>query len=126
MEDEPALRRLLIRTLERVGYTIESAADGPDAIARWQQQHMEFDIVVSDMMMAGGISGLELMKPLTSESPFLRSLVITGFSAEMADGSLDHPAIDSVLGKPFTPAVFLTAVDAQLATASTSRRIPHG
>ena len=53
VEDEPALRRVNKRVLERAGYRVHVASDGNDAIRKIDQLAAELDVVVSDIVMPG-------------------------------------------------------------------------
>jgi CheY-like chemotaxis protein len=68
--------------------------------------------------MPGGITGLELLRRFTQEHPSVRTMLISGYSTEMAEGGVAASSVGRVLGKPFTPAVFLLAVGEKLAAAS--------
>ena len=58
VEDEDDLRMLIGEALRMMGYRVTPAADGPQAVDA--MEHGRFEIVVSDVNMPGGMSGIEL------------------------------------------------------------------
>ena len=59
VDDDPGLRDLLLRYLEREGYTVKGACDGAQARRALDQGH--FDLIVLDLMLPGE-DGLSLLK----------------------------------------------------------------
>ena len=51
VEDEDVVREMARAALERAGYHVFEAADGPQAIALWKQCRMHIDLLVTDMVM---------------------------------------------------------------------------
>ncbi len=107
VEDEPSLRRLLAAMLQRAGFTVETAADGPDAWQLWATNPARFDVVVSDMVLPGGMSGFDLLQRCTHANPDVRRLLMSGYSADIVAGSLKGSASVRVLSKPFSGAEFV-------------------
>lgn len=110
IEDEPALRRLFVGALERAGYTVEASANGPDAVQRWDADPTRFDIVVSDMVLPGGMSGFDLLQRFAQSNPAVRRLLMSGYSAEIVDGTLKGRASIRMLHKPFSGEEFARTV----------------
>lgn len=75
VDDEPELRRMLRRALERAGYEVVEAADGQAALQLSRQ--LDFDVVVSDICMPL-MTGLELLERLSLEAPKLPVLFVSG------------------------------------------------
>ena len=75
VDDEPDIRRLLSRHLERLGYTVQEAADGEEAVALMKAAIP--DVVVTDMAMPR-LDGLGLLEQLRSVDPGLPVIVLTG------------------------------------------------
>lgn len=98
-EDEEDLREMVTLALERHGYRVLSAANGADALALVDAgEHI--DLLLSDMVMPGQISGLQLRDMLRARIPGLRVLMMSGYSSELPPGD---GAAQSVpfLQKPF-------------------------
>ncbi|BCS31833.1 hypothetical protein TBR22_A10350 [Luteitalea sp. TBR-22] len=105
VEDETALRRLLVQVLERQGFTVQPAADGAEALHLWKARPEPFDLVVSDMIMPGGLSGAELLALIGRDDPTMRMLLISGYGASVEGTG------PMLLQKPFTVEAFTDAVD---------------
>jgi two-component system cell cycle sensor histidine kinase/response regulator CckA len=106
VEDDPGLRRLAVLTLRRHGYTVREAASGLEALAIWERSRGQIDLLFTDMVMPGGISGLDLAEQLLREDRHLRVLATSGYSPERAKldvlsargiGYLPKPYGDSAL-----------------------------
>jgi PAS domain S-box-containing protein len=101
VEDEAAVRRMMLRTLARLGYRVEAAMDGSDAVARWRAAAGGFDMLISDVVMPGGMNGLELAEQLRRERPGLKVLLMSGYSPDVADAEALQRAGIHHLPKPF-------------------------
>jgi len=83
VDDEEAVLRLALRTLERAGYRVFAAADADQALELFREHRSEIDLVLSDLVMPK-VSGRELMREirkLGSDVPFL-------FSSGYSDGGV--------------------------------------
>jgi DNA-binding response OmpR family regulator len=107
VEDNDNLRNLLRRTLEGVGFSVFSAADGADAL-RWSEQHEgTIEIVVSDIVMPE-LNGLVLSQRMRVARPETKFLFITSFGDQFPE-LRDYGA--NILEKPFLPSELLRRVD---------------
>ena len=110
VEDEPALLKVGKTLLSRNGYTVLTAADGDEALAVWAQHPGKVDLLLTDMVMPGKLSGLQLAERLRAEQPGLRVIITSGYNTELPDPDKDYAAADIVyLPKP-CPAALLTRV----------------
>jgi CheY-like chemotaxis protein len=109
-EDEDMLRELAKRVLIRNGYTVLEASHGAEAIKISEQHPDTIHMLITDVVMPGGIGGRELGEKLVSLRPDMEVLYISGYtdSAIVKNGMLD-PDI-SFLQKPFTPDVLTRKV----------------
>jgi two-component system, cell cycle sensor histidine kinase and response regulator CckA len=100
VEDNAPLRQLTERALNRLGYTVLTAATGAEAlrVAAWPQR--EIDLLFSDVVLPD-IPGPELASHMRAARPALKVLLASGYGAGMI---ADHGvAADAVfLAKPFT------------------------
>ncbi|WP_285559902.1 response regulator [Actinoplanes regularis] len=121
VEDEPAVRDLVVRILERHGYHVVAADNGPFALEVLQEHPV--DIVISDVIMPE-MSGPELIRRLHQQNPRLPVVFMSGYS----DGLLAaQDMIDSdipLVQKPFTAAELLNAVHQGLQTALSENYVP--
>jgi signal transduction histidine kinase/ligand-binding sensor domain-containing protein/CheY-like chemotaxis protein len=83
VEDEKTVRMMASLCLQRFGYRVLEAADGPEAIAAWDQHGPEIDLLFSDMVMPNGITGLDLAKRFRQGKPGLKVIVTSGYSVDL-------------------------------------------
>ena len=100
VEDNPLVLMATVEGLVQEGFTVETAEDGVTALTLLETDR-NFDLVVSDVVMPGGVSGIDLARHIRENWPQLRVLLASGYSPE----SLANMGADtaSVLAKPFTP-----------------------
>jgi len=101
VEDEPKLRASVQNVLSRLGYRVLEAATGFEALEVWNQQRDGIHLLLTDMVMPGGMTGKELGERLLKENPKLKVIYASGYSAEVA--GKDFPLEEGVnfLTKPF-------------------------
>jgi two-component system cell cycle sensor histidine kinase/response regulator CckA len=103
VEDEPALRDLARRVLERAGYRMLLAASGEEAIERMEGNDDPIDLVVTDVVMTG-MNGRELAERLKAMRPGMKVLFMSGHTD---DAVLRHGLLQDatrLMTKPYTPA----------------------
>ncbi|HEY6176828.1 MAG TPA: response regulator, partial [Kofleriaceae bacterium] len=123
VEDEPAVRRAVQRSLERLGYRVVVANDGEDAL-RMVESLAGIDLLLSDVVMPG-IDGPELACRLRERWPQLPVLFVTGYSADRLARSGAVGPHDRVLEKPYQLAELAQTIRQMLA-ARTSRTAATG
>jgi CheY-like chemotaxis protein len=99
VEDEPAVLEVSMSRIESLGYRTLAAVDGPDALRLIERQGPP-DILFTDMVMPGGMSGIDLAHRVLEKHPAVRVVFTTGNNEEL-DG--DEPGI-AVLLKPYLKA----------------------
>jgi two-component system cell cycle sensor histidine kinase/response regulator CckA len=103
VEDDPIVRKVAVRILERQGYTVFQAGSGDSAIALVEKEELEFDLMMTDMLMPY-MNGCELADNLKQklQRP-MKVLFTSGYGADnMAlDGVIDDG--DEFISKPYTP-----------------------
>lgn len=110
VEDDPSVRLLTKFLLKRAGYTVLEAEHGPAALTLWKETKAEVDLLFTDIVMPGGISGRELGALLQAEKPTLKVLLTSGYSAEIAGQQLTLNAHQAFIPKPSDPDVILEAI----------------
>ncbi len=103
VEDEHAVRQLAERLLRRLGYTVLSAANAQEALRVWEKNAKAIDLVLTDMVMPGGLSGRELAARLTSDCPKLPVIFTSGYSVDFQPGGLKLEEGVNFLAKPYNP-----------------------
>ena len=118
VEDEAPVRAVTRQLLERNGYTVLEAADGPAALALVDggSDNPHVDLLLTDVIMPG-TSGRELANQLKARRPALRVLFMSGYTddAVVRHGMLE-PGL-AYLEKPFRPAALLRKVREVLESA---------
>ena len=107
MDDEEALRKLLKVVLGNLGYEIEAARDGNEAIALYEAagaSGRRFDAVLLDLTVSGGMGGVEAAGILRSLDPDARLIVSSGYSETTAMADYARYGFSAVIPKPWTPA----------------------
>jgi two-component system, cell cycle sensor histidine kinase and response regulator CckA len=118
VEDEPAVRAVVVRSLERGGFRVLQASDAAAALQMVDREGRP-DLVLSDLMMPG-IGGAELARRLRARWPDLPVLFMSGYSEEdlRRRGLVDPEGV--IIQKPFKSDGLLRSVHAALA-APTSK-----
>ncbi len=109
-EDDTALRLLMRLTLQRHGYTVIEAANGLDALQRWQDHQASVSLLLTDLVMPNGVSGHHLARQLVSAKPGLKVIYTSGYSPELAGRELDLCPDENFIAKPCTPDQLLSLV----------------
>ena len=81
--------------LEEIGYTVRLAADARQALVMFEAE--QFDLVVSDIVMPGGMNGIELAEELRHRRAALPIVLVSGYAASASAAPAQFP----VLRKPF-------------------------
>jgi CheY-like chemotaxis protein len=103
VEDEPALRELVVNVLELCGYRILQACTGVEALKVWEKHKNEIDLLLTDMVMPEGISGRQLAERLQAEDPALKVIYTSGYSPGMAGKDIALLEGFNFLAKPYPP-----------------------
>ena len=111
VEDNPDVRELTMQRVEGLGYVVREAENGRAAVAILKSGEA-IDIVLSDIVMAGGLSGYELGRWVQANRPGIPVLLTTGYAAEEArPDAADFP----ILRKPYKRAELANALRDALA-----------
>ncbi len=104
VEDEEIVRGLASRALRRNGYRILEAANGQEAIKVFEQYDNEpIHLLLTDVVMPGGLNGQELANLLTARQPGLKVLLMSGHvDHDIAETGLLESGVP-FLQKPFSP-----------------------
>jgi two-component system cell cycle sensor histidine kinase/response regulator CckA len=102
VEDEAAVRQLIVRTLRKWGYHVFETANGQLALTLLTECNKNIDLLFTDMVMPEGMTGLELAEKLRSDKPDLKVIISSGYSAEIAETSRITAAGITYLPKPYS------------------------
>ena len=110
-DDEPEWLARCKRFLQRSGYKVETAANGREAIDRYEVEH--FDMVITDLQMPQ-MDGMEVLKWLKEHHPGTLVLMFTGYGTiQNAVNAMKQGAFDFIT-KPFSPDQLLMSVERAL------------
>jgi two-component system, cell cycle sensor histidine kinase and response regulator CckA len=113
VEDEPALKELACRILDRAGYRVLAADSGGAALELADGHTGHIDLLLTDVIMPGML-GKELAERMQARDPTVRVLFMSGYAQPIlaSRGTLD-PGV-TLIEKPFGRTELLTAVREQL------------
>lgn len=118
VDDDPEIRRLLSRRLGRVGYMVQEAENGEEAVTLARQAVP--DVVITDMTMPR-LDGLGLLEELRSVDPDLPVIVLTGYgSFDNAIAAMRKGVLFDYLQKPLED---LSLLEVAVARALEVRRL---
>ena len=103
VEDEQDVRMLVCESLAGYGYGVLEAASGPQALEVWTAHDGAIDLVVTDMTMPDGMTGLDLVRQLREVAPALKAIYTSGYFADVSSAEFtrgDHASF--YLAKPFS------------------------
>ena len=101
VEDETRVRRFIAQSLRALGYQVFEAANGHEAMSVWQAHGPQIDLVLTDMVMPEGMSGMELADLLQAAKPGLKVIVSSGYSAEIVQAGVPASSGVVYLPKPY-------------------------
>ncbi|HVJ32614.1 MAG TPA: response regulator [Terriglobia bacterium] len=105
VEDNQLLAESTSDILADAGYEVLRVDNGDEAIDFLR--HTQVDIIISDIVMPGGLSGLELVHQVSLLYPVIRILLVTGFGPSL---SIPSDLKRRILYKPFGADALLDAV----------------
>jgi two-component system, cell cycle sensor histidine kinase and response regulator CckA len=110
VEDEAVLRALACATLTGLGYKVIEAENALAALAVWKQRGREVDLLLSDLMMPGGLGGRELAEQLRRDRPTLKVLYCSGYGPEVSAVCTAAEKTTRYLQKPYRPEMLARTV----------------
>jgi two-component system response regulator ResD len=110
VDDEPTIREVVSRYLQRAGYDTRLVGSGEDALEETARQRP--DLVVLDLMLPG-VDGLEVMRRLRQQDRGRTAIILLTARGEESDRIVGlRLGADDYVVKPFSPAELVARVDA--------------
>lgn len=100
VDDDQTVRDVTAEMLEAAGYGVVMVGTAAEAVATFRMEPDRFDILITDLVLTGGTSGIDLAVELHAARPDLPVLLVTGYS----DALLDDRRAEglAMLPKPYT------------------------
>ena len=108
VEDDPRLRQVTCDRIADLGYRVLVASDGATAM-HVLDQHPGVQLLFSDIVMPGGMSGLDLARRGRERYPALRVVLTTGYAPELVDETGENIGM-LILLKPYRKAELATVL----------------
>ena len=101
VEDDDAVRAVTMLALQRHGYQVVEAESGVAALAAWDVLPVPPDLLLTDLVMPGTVSGCALAKQLVARRPALKVICASGYCPELALGGTPLDPAWGFLQKPY-------------------------
>lgn len=99
VDDEKVLLGLGQRVLETLGYKVDTAPTGDDALRRFMQDPEVYDLIITDQVMPG-LTGLEMARKVLRRRPELPIILCTGYSDQVSEHDTLEAGLKRYLLKP--------------------------
>lgn len=101
VDDEEPIIRILTGMLQRLGYRVTSHQSSLEALARFQADPDQFDLLVTDMTMPD-MTGIKLVREVKKIRPELPVIICTGYSEKLDVDGYKALGLDGYIMKPMT------------------------
>jgi len=104
MDDEEVIRIAAGHVLKRIGYEVEFAKDGSEAIDKYQTAFLgnkPFDAIIMDLTIPGGMGGKEAINKLKSIHPDVVAIVSSGYSNDPIMARYKEYGFSGAISKPY-------------------------
>lgn len=112
-EDEAGVLKVLVRVLANAGYEVTPVGSGEEAWRAFEKRS-DFDLVITDVVMPGGLMGPQLARKIRAHNPDMPVIFLSGYAQEAALHGNGLRPEDIRLTKPLRMTEFLSHVDQAL------------
>ena len=110
VEDDFNVREFASAVLQRSGYTVLQAKSGDQALTVWRRHAPKISLLLTDVVLPGDLSGLDLAARLLSEKPGLKVVIVSGSPGVMTAGAAALPSSVHTLSKPYLPKILAQTI----------------
>ena len=100
VEDDSGVRDVATQLLLEAGFTVIAANDGNSGLERFNN-NPNIDLVFSDIMMPGGMNGIDMAKRILQEKPTTPILLATGYTQQSLKDKIDESDHITCISKPY-------------------------
>ncbi len=104
MDDEAQIRKVLGEMVETCGYNFQAVSNGEEALNVFRQAQKSgkpFSAVILDLTIPGGRGGKEVIKDMLLLDPYLRAIVVSGYSNDPVLANYENYGFKGRVAKPF-------------------------
>ncbi len=104
MDDEEIIQDVLSNMLDFLGYEVEIASNGTQAIDMYvkaKESQKPFNALIMDLTIHGGMGGKDAIKDLIRIDPEVKAVVSSGYSTDPAVTNFQEYGFKAVIAKPF-------------------------
>ena len=101
VEDESAVRATVQKVLSQLGYRVLEASSGAEALEVWKQHRTEIRLLLTDLIMPGGMNGQELAEQLLRDDPKLQVVYASGYRGDIVGKDFHLQKGSNFISKPF-------------------------
>ena len=114
VEDQAAIRRTIVRSLQRAGFNVIDVRSAEDALSVIEELDTKLDLLVTDVMLPG-LNGVKLAARLRDRQPDLRVLMCSGYTGDDQTEEMPQGPRTAFLPKPFTGSDLVEAANGLMA-----------
>ena len=124
VEDEKDLLELMREVLQQYKYRILTASCGAEALQVWNEQNGRIDLLLTDMIMPGGMTGDELAAEMKRRKPDLKIIYASGYTSAFVGRNFGQDDV-AFLAKPYQPQQVAQLIRDTLDTSSRGASSPN-
>jgi CheY-like chemotaxis protein len=107
VDDDPAVLRAHTRLISKLGYNVQRALGGQEAIDYIKKNHA--DLIILDLLMPG-LDGIETFRAIKEVNPYQRAIVLSGFAGPAMVNSIKILGVNTYLVKPAEVGILAQAI----------------